>query len=118
MAKDCAAYCGEEDESKTLVQLPCKHALHEECLDTLLSQRNGRCPICRSSIDSLRTVRHYHDIHVEAQQEFTRNLRQARLGSLQVFLRLPNENEQNNDETGENGSSSSTEIDQAALEAF
>lgn len=83
--KECAAYCG-EDSQHGFVKLPCNHELHRGCLETLLGQRIGRCPICRGSLDSLRRGWHYFKIAEELDKEFVGDFRAARLNSLKLVL--------------------------------
>lgn len=82
---ECAAYCG-DDTCHDFVELPCKHRLHRNCLETLLCQRIGRCPVCRGSLDSLRRARHHFKIAEECEAEFIGNFRVVRLNSLEAAL--------------------------------
>eukprot|EP00397_Hematodinium_sp_SG-2012_P049637 GEMP01057323.1.p1 GENE.GEMP01057323.1~~GEMP01057323.1.p1 ORF type:complete len:224 (+),score=47.90 GEMP01057323.1:308-979(+) len=82
--KECAAYCGQD--SQDFVELPCKHQLHSGCLETLLGQRIGRCPICRGSLHSLRRKRHHNKIDEDCEVEFVGNFRTARRDSLERAL--------------------------------
>lgn len=46
---DCSVCKDEFEIDQTLVQMPCKHSYHPECIEPWL-KTNGTCPICRYSI--------------------------------------------------------------------
>ena len=73
----CALNCGEHSR-EGLVKLPsCDHEMHEECLNGLLLTRASCCPLCRSSIESLRTSAHYSEIDKEIEESWQADLARA-----------------------------------------
>lgn len=44
--RSCAVCLAEFEEGDVLLQLPCRHAFHAECVESWL-QRHVTCPICR-----------------------------------------------------------------------
>jgi hypothetical protein len=73
----CSLNCG-DNSREDLVQLPsCDHEMHAECLEGLLLTRASTCPLCRSSIESLRTSLHYAEIDREIEESWQVDLARA-----------------------------------------
>ena len=80
----CSLNCGDCSE-EDLVQLPeCSHMMHKACLEGLLSTRASSCPICRSSIESLRRDDHFAKIDAEIEEQWEADLAAALAQSMQL----------------------------------
>ena len=68
---ECSLYCGMFTCEDEMVKLPkCDHRIHQQCLESLLYTRLSSCPLCRSSINSIRTSKHYQKIEREIALQF------------------------------------------------
>jgi hypothetical protein len=73
----CALNCG-DNRKEDLTKLPsCDHEMHSECLEGLLNTRNSTCPLCRSSIESLRRNEHFTEIDKEIEEAWQADLARA-----------------------------------------
>merc|ERR1712039_252296 len=79
--KECSVYCGDEDCSN-LTCLDCGHWAHPECLDHLLRTHGSSCPLCKASIDHLRTDAHYDAIDEYIEEQYQEDLEAAIAASL------------------------------------
>jgi hypothetical protein len=76
----CALNCGDTSKggSGGLTKLPaCEHEMHADCLEGLLNTRGSSCPMCRSSIESLRTSKHFTNIDKEIEDSWQQDLARA-----------------------------------------
>lgn len=82
----CSLYCGMYPCEDDMVKLPqCQHFMHQQCLEQLLYTRMSSCPLCRSSINSLRTHKHYQVIEKEIRARFQSDTDRAIRLSLQLL---------------------------------
>jgi len=99
--KQCAAFCG-DDNCDSLKNLGCGHWMHPECFERLMSTMNhdgkavseASCPLCKYSLEHLRTDSHYHKIEMACEELFQAEL----LAALQASLAMnpkPSFSEQN-----------------------
>jgi len=90
--KQCACFCGDED-CTSLKNLGCGHWMHPECLENVLCTMNhdgkdissATCPLCKYSLDKMRTDFHYNKIDLEAERLFEAELLAAIQASLPSF---------------------------------
>ena len=91
--QSCSLYCGMYPCEDDMVKLPqCQHFMHQQCLERLLYIRLSCCPLCRSSINTIRTSKHYQVIEKEISLTFQNDTQQA----IRLSLQLINDNNNNN----------------------
>lgn len=78
----CALNCG-DNSVDTLVKLPaCEHKMHQACLEGLLKTRASACPLCRASLENLRTQQHFAVIDREIENQLEADIAAAIAASL------------------------------------
>merc|ERR1719231_1015765 len=105
---NCAANCGEPECFDKMSELPnCQHKMHDKCIDKLLFTRLSCCPICRSSVNTWRTSKHYAVIDREINNTFEDDTERAIRQSILAAQQANNDNNNNNNNDDNNNNNES-----------
>mmetsp|Transcript_81230 Transcript_81230/g.128477 ORF Transcript_81230/g.128477 Transcript_81230/m.128477 type:complete len:256 (-) Transcript_81230:6-773(-) len=72
------AVCLEEFDDEMVLQLPCKHAFHRDCISGWLLNRSTRCPLCNQVVDGSGKLDEARDALEDAMSEPTQPVAEER----------------------------------------